>query len=515
MTWLCVPIFVEDMHSAKRDIALAIESGAEMIELRMDAVPDVMKVRELEKAATVPSIITCRAPFEGGECEIDESERTRFLSIAGATEESYLDIELATLKNGIASTSNRIILSAHDFKGRPDKLYNIIEQMNARHASVNKIAWMARSIRDCQEAFELMQTRARPTIALCMGEAGLISRILAKKFGGFLTFAALRDASATAPGQPTIAQLKQIYRWDAIKPSTRVYGVIGSPIIHSMSPVVHNAAFAAAKLDSVYVPLLVNPGYESFKAFMETHVTGGGPLLLDGLSVTIPHKENALRYLRERGEGVDIDHLSRSIGAVNTIIVERNGNDVHLIGRNTDYNAILDCITQGLSISREQLKDKRIAIIGAGGTGRTAVAALAAMGASIIVYNRTIDRAEELAKEFNGTPGQVVAAPVESLSQSDCDVYVNTTSLGMFPRVDESPFGDAPPKLSPDKLVFDSVYNPPETRFLSQARTARARVIGGAEMFVRQAAAQFEFWTHRPAPVDVMRTALAVSLAAK
>src|SRR4029079_17673342 len=120
------------------------------------------------------------------------------------------------------------------FKGRPDRLYNVASEMNALPASVNKIAWLARSIRDNLEAFEILQSRQKPTIALCMGEAGLISRVLAKKFGGFLTFASIRDMSATAPGQPTIDQMKRLYRWDSIGADTRVYGVVASPVAHSM-----------------------------------------------------------------------------------------------------------------------------------------------------------------------------------------------------------------------------------------------------------------------------------------
>ena len=134
-----------------------------------------------------------------------------------------------------------------------------------------------------------------------MGEAGLISRVLAKKFGAFLTFASLKDESATAPGQVTIADMKRLYRWDALNSKTKVYGVVGSPIMHSMSPAIHNAGFDAINHDGIYLPLLVNPGYESFKAFMESFLAFA-PLDLAGLSITIPHKENALtRYLKEKG----------------------------------------------------------------------------------------------------------------------------------------------------------------------------------------------------------------------
>src|SRR5207253_9106840 len=203
----------------------------------------------------------------------------------------------------------------------PDRLYNILEQLNQSQARIVKIVWLARSIRDNIEAFEILQNRQKPTIALCMGEAGLISRVLAKKFGGFLTFASLRDESATAPGQITIHDMKGLYRWDAITPSTKVYGVVAHPVMHSMSPAIHNAGFNAVGHEGVYLPMLVNPGYESFKAFMESFLAFEG-LDLSGLSVTIPHKENALRYLQEKG--ADLDPLAVRIGAVNTIAIERD-----------------------------------------------------------------------------------------------------------------------------------------------------------------------------------------------
>jgi 3-dehydroquinate dehydratase / shikimate dehydrogenase len=336
-----------------------------------------------------------------------------------------------------------------------------------------------------------------------MGEAGLISRVLAKKFGAFLTFASLESGSETAPGQVSIRDMKRLYRWDTLNPRTKVYCVVAQPVAHSMSPAIHNTAFDHAGWDGVYLPLLVNAGYESFKAFMESFVPFEG-LDLSGLSVTIPHKENALKYLREKGAAVD--PLAASIGAVNTIVIDRSsGGGPKLSGTSTDYGAILDSITAKLGVTREALAGYRVAVIGAGGTGRTAVAALAHYGATVVVYNRTHERAEALAAEFNRKRGKVVAARPEKLCDSCCQIYLNTSSVGMHPNVNASPFGDAPPKLAPDTLVFDTVYNPIKTKLLQQAEAAGARTINGVEMFVRQAAAQFEAWTGKPAPVDVMR----------
>lgn len=505
MTRLCVAIFVESVEQAKRDIATAIEAGADTIELRLDDFREQPAAREIVGAFRREFILTCRPTWEGGRSAASDKNRVEFLTGIVPTDKStLLDLELVTVqRRGIADVENRLIVSAHDFDGRPAKLTNLFASLNEVPAEVTKIVWTARTVRDNLEAFELLQHRQKPTIALCMGEAGLISRLLAKKFGAYLTFASLTADSGTAPGQVSIRDMKRLYRWDAIGPRTKVYGVVASPVAHSMSPAIHNAAFDRTGHDGVYLPLLVNPGYESFKAFMESFLHFDG-LDLSGLSVTLPHKENALRYLKEKG--ADVEPLAERIGAVNTIIINRDGGGAPALrGINTDYGAILDSITEKLNITREELAGYRVAVIGAGGTGRTAVAALAHYGATVAVYNRTKDRADALAAEFDGHTGKVVAARMEKLCDSCCQVYVNTTSVGMHPNVDASPLGDDPPAFTADTLVFDTIYNPPKTKLLRHAEAKGVKTIGGIEMFVRQAAAQFEAWTGTRAPTDVMR----------
>lgn len=534
MPQLCVAIYLNDLAQAQRDAISAAESGADMVELRIDTFNDRDQLRTLLQSVSLPAIVTCRPTWEGGHCELAEPERLGLLELAATSGAAYIDVELGTYRrdptlgdiNSAIPRDKRagMIISTHDFKGRPPRLTNLVAETEQSAGDVNKIVWTARTIRDNIEAFEILLQRQKPTIALCMGEAGLISRVLAKKFGAFLTFASLRKMEVTAPGQVSIDEMKRLYRWDRLGRDTKVYGVVGSPVGHSMSPAIHNAAFDQTGYDGIYLPLLVNEGYESFKAFMESFLAFA-PLDLSGLSVTIPHKENALRYLRERG--AEIDPLAVSIGAVNTIVVDRPTGErepsgslrgasgqaaagsvprERLRGLNTDYGAILDSITSKLGISRDGLSGKRVAVIGAGGTGRTAVAALAHYGATVVVCNRTRDRAQALAAEFNGKTGKVVAAPLEKLCDSCCQIYLNTTSVGMHPNVNASAFGDKPPKLGPDTLVFDTVYNPMRTKLIEQAEAAGAMTIGGIEMFVRQAVAQFEAWTSRPAPADVMRS---------
>jgi 3-dehydroquinate dehydratase/shikimate dehydrogenase len=499
MTHLCVPIFLDSIEQARRDMASAAEAGADLVELRIDRLVDIHQVRQLTAQTIIPCIVTCRPTWEGGESELEDEQRLELLAVAASSDSvAYVDIELKTIQRRRANLPpDKLILSSHDFATRPAKPHNLLIEMDAVPAAVNKIAWRARTVRDNLEAFELLRDRRRPTIALCMGEAGIPSRVLAKKFGAFLTFASLHDGAESAPGQLSITDMKRLYRWDALGGKTKFFGVVGSPIAHSMSPAIHNASFERTGYDGVYLPLLVNEGYESFKAFMESF-RAFEPLDLAGLSITLPHKENALRYLKERGG--TIEAMAERIGAVNTISFHPA-----LRGISTDYSAILDSLCDALGVDRSGLSGLRVAVIGAGGTGRTAVAALAHCGATVVVYNRTRERADKLAEEFNGHSGKVVAANMEKLCDSCCQVFINTTSIGMHPNVDASPWGEGPAALPPDTVVFDAVYNPMETKFLRQARAAGAKSISGVEMFVRQAAAQFETWTGATAPTDVMR----------
>ena len=476
-----------------------------MVELRIDRLSEPHLVRQLAEACILPAIITCRPRWEGGESPLSDDKRLLLLDAACHGKVRYIDVELETARRGSDLPVGRpLICSFHDFEGRPDRLHNVILEMSQRPGSISKIAWKARSIRDCIEAFELVSNKATPTIALCMGEAGMATRILAKKFGAPITFAALDNQAATAPGQLTIEQMKRLYRWDAIDAETRVYGVVASPVSHSLSPAIHNAAFAAAGHDGVYLPLLVEGSYEAFKAFMECFLAMPA-LHLSGLSITIPHKENALKYLQEKG--ATIEPLAESIGAVNTIVITNAG---QLFGHNTDYAAIVDAITSALGIDSARLAGKSAAIIGAGGTGRTAVAALTHFGVKVTIYNRNLERAQNLAKEFSAA-----ALPLEALAAARCDLYLNTTSLGMSPSIHSSPFDISMPNLGPQNLVFDAVYNPLQTRLLTQASAAGAQTVSGVEMFIRQAARQFELWTGLPAPTRVMRDVVTSHLPAK
>ncbi len=529
MTRLCVPIFVRSAEQAQRDAFVAVERGAEVIELRLDALADeelddidsfeikmlVELVQRLAEA-NVRCILTLRGGDEGGKTDADDGTRFTRLAHLASKVSAYVDLEWRPMSRAggwpmafldLAGDGQlKFVVSAHDFDTRPSDLIGVFAEMSQSRADVAKIAWRARSVRDNVEAFELLREAAKPSIAICMGEAGLPSRVLARKFNAHLSFASLDGEAATADGQVPIDSMKRLYRWDAIGRATKVYGVVGHPVAHSRSPHVHNAAFDALEHDGVYLPLLVEPGYESFKALMETWLPFE-PLDVCGLSVTLPHKEHALQYARE--VGADVDEVSDSVGAVNTFSIERSNGKPQLVARNTDFGAILATVAEALDMPSDRLRGTSVGILGAGGTGRTAVAAFASLGCDVTIYNRTRQRADDLAEEFNGVAGSdIKAAGVGAIAEGKHRVWVNTTSLGMSPKIDESAFGDAAPaSIDGDTLVFDTIYTPAETKLLRQAKDAGATTVNGSAMFLHQAAAQCRLWTGSDAPLDIMRQA--------
>jgi len=278
-----------------------------------------------------------------------------------------------------------------------------------------------------------------------------------------------------------------------------VYGVIGCPVAHSMSPAIHNAAFAETDYNGVYLPLRIEPDYASFKAFVDFCIARPW-LNLRGCSVTIPHKENLLRYVEER-DGF-IEPLARRIGVANTLVIEpgraADGSDAKTSAYNTDYRGALDALCTGMGIASAALKDASVAVLGAGGVSRAIVAGLSDCGAQVTIYNRTREKAERLAAEFGAT-----ALPNEQRAQNTADAIINCTSIGMWPEVEGTPLPKEGLRHRP--AVFDTVYNPVETRLLREARAAGCTTIDGVTMFVNQAVGQFERWTKQKAPIETMR----------
>ncbi len=519
---------VDSIEQALADGAIAAERGAQMIEWRIDriAADQSDAAESIVNQSPLPCIVTCRAAWEGGEFEGDEPTRLAALERAGLNQPAYLDIELAAYQRSanlrqkvhlvvdhdkqVRSTSTGLILSSHDFQRRPSDLIRRVAAMaEAPACRVIKLAWRARSLRDNLEAFELLRAAHKPTIALCMGPFGLASRVLAGKFGALLTFAGLDDDSVTAPGQVGLETIKRLYRWDSLGPRTQVFGVIGWPVEHSMSPAIHNAGFDETGFDGVYLPMPIPDQWESFKATLGAWLDYK-PLDFRGASVTIPHKHHLLRFGEENS--ARINPLARQIGAANTLWVDDCG-QLHI--DNTDYAAALDPVCQALGRGRDEIADLEVAVIGAGGAARAVVAGYAHHGASVTVYNRTLERAEQLATSLASDEqrGSITAAPLEALAGAHATVFINCTPIGMHPKTQATPLPELPRAINSDAIVFDTIYNPIETRLLADARAAGAKVISGLEMFVRQGAAQFERWTGQSAPVERFAEVLREQLA--
>jgi 3-dehydroquinate dehydratase/shikimate dehydrogenase len=494
-TKLICPLVAGSVGQMRADMIAAVAAGAEAVECRLDFLPtppDDEQLRDLLRDPPVPVIVTCRPTRQGGHFTGSEACRLAVLrAAAGLPGATYVDVEMDSPPDDRPPQNDKTILSHHDFTRCPDDLEAIAARLEDSQAAVNKLVFKPAETHEALRVFDLLHVARKPTLALAMGEAGLLTRILARKFNAFGTFASLHEGLESAPGQPSLADIKHLYRWDEIGPGTQVYGVIGCPVAHSMSPAVHNAAFAAAGMDAVYVPLRVEPGPSPFHALLDGLLAR--PWLdVRGLSVTIPHKENALAYV-----GVEnCDELSRRIGAINTLRIEPGGG---VLGRNTDYAGALDALCAAMGVGREDLAGRRAAVLGAGGAGRTLVAALVHYGADVTVYNRTVTRAESLAEEFGAR-----AKALEAAESTDAEIVINCTSIGLSPNVDDSPLSRLPKTV---KVVFDTVYNPLETRLLRLAREHNRLRVSGLDMFVNQAVAQFEFWTVRTAPRDAMRDA--------
>jgi len=576
-TLICVPILVEDEPTALADTARARDMGADLVEFRIDELfsgsldahgnldaREVNAVLRLVAASPLPCIVTCRSAAEGGHYDGDDAARVSLYerlgtagqsrqldapSIGGVTDEHpprYLDIELATYtrsanlrqKVNLAVDHPRqqrdvrtgLILSLHDFTGRLADLMRRVTHMSLEDAaSVVKIAFHARSVRDNLELFDLLAENAagKPMIALAMGPFGLLSRVLAPKFGAMLTFASLRRQSATAPGQPTLDDLLNTYRFRAICPRTRVLGIVGWPLEHSLSPTVHNAGLEALMpdtwdtseiarcVDAVYVPLPVPDGYEPFKASLSALIDHRR-LDFHGCSVTLPHKQNLVRLARERIDAGDdsclwtIDEVSQACGAANTLVVTRSpdGQATHANVVNTDAPAAVASLTRAIG----NLSGRWVAIIGAGGVARAVAAGLMQAGAHVTVINRTPDHAQAMATELGASEpllragGTIKASAHDILATQRFEALINATPLGMSggpdPKgvpIDVKAFAAA----SPEAAVMDTVYRPLQTPLLLQASQAGLKTIDGVDMFVRQAGLQFSAWTGSPAPLGL------------
>jgi len=439
---------------------------------------DPENLAQLLQTISTPVILTFRPSEQGGHRQLTRAARLNFWNnVAPRGEGIWWDIE-GDLAQELSPDWSRVIVSHHDFNGVPDDLNNIYQQLAATPAHVVKIAFQTHDIIDCIPAFELLaraRRDGREIIPIAMGDAGITTRVLGPSQGSFLTYGSLDDENATAPGQVTARNLRTLYHLDKIDQNTIVCGLIGLPVMHSVSPQIHNDWFAAEELNGVYLPFEVRDVH-SFLERMVHPRTRELSWNLRGLSVTAPHKQTVIEHLDW------IDPTANDIGAVNTIVIETD----RLLGYNTDAAGFIDPILKKF----ESLAGRRAAIIGAGGAARAAIWALRQQKSEVTIFARNLSKAQPLAESFN-----VNCEPLASATFRDYDLVVNTTPLGSGAHIDQSPV--TADQLNGVRIAYDLIYNPADTRFLREAHKAGCDTIGGLEMLVAQAKIQFELWTGR------------------
>ena len=489
---VCVAVTGRTMSEIRRNRDDAENhDGVDLVEMRLDTVdrPDVAGALEGRRR---PVIITCRAAWEGGYFKGAEEERRRILEDAFEQGADFVDVEARAAFAAELIGARRgkgVILSSHLFGAVPADLETQWKALQGSGAEIAKLAVEARTLSDTLRLMSLARPSAGGApghVLIAMGDAGAASRILSTRIGNAWTYA----GDNVAPGQISAARLLNEFRFRDLTPRTAIYGVAGNPVMHSLSPVMHNAGFRCLGIDAVYLPL---QGTDA--ADVATFARGLG---LSGLSITAPFKV----ALMEAAD--DLDPLARRVGAINTLAMR----DGRWHGYNTDVHGFTAPLMRRLEDlpakdlpARAGRNPLRASILGAGGAARAVAVALADVGAEVTVCARRPEAARELADLAGGTVGQLPPAA------GSWDLLVNSTS------------GDGAGTSSPmagaaldGTLVYELLYVPAVTRLLADARAAGCTTIGGLEMLVAQAEKQFEIWTGQAPPAGLFADAAGQSL---
>lgn len=472
-------VMIDEMHGAS-------SQGAGMVELRLDFLSKAPDFKRLFEKKPCSALITVRRKNEGGKFTGTEAERLTILRQAIVSGADWVDLEQDVVEQVQRYGKVKRIVSYHNFSETPADIFGIYEKLCSFDADVVKIACMAKTPDDIWRVMELYQNAPKPTVAFCMGEMGFPTRILSAKFGAPFIYSTFNPDRTIAPGIPFLKQLRNLYCTPKINAETTVYGVVGDPIGHSLSPLIHNAGFRQLGINAVYVPFMIPERY--FTEFLK----GAHKFGVNGLSVTIPHKESAAYAAKA------CDLVVRSTSSANTLLNRPLGWE----GFNTDYQGVVDALVGGLpplpSGEPAELKARQVLILGAGGVARSIGFALLQQGAIVTISNRTTERAQRLAMVLNCRHQDWV-----SRHNVLADIVINATSLGMYPDENATPIHGS--FFRPGMVVFDTVYNPENTLFLKEARERGSVVVTGLELFIRQGAAQFQHFTGMAPPAELMR----------
>jgi 3-dehydroquinate dehydratase / shikimate dehydrogenase len=463
------------------------------LELRLDylpkpglALPKIKQFMEMNPHAVV--IATCRRVVSGGKFKGAIPAQLELLGKAAAAGCQVVDVELQTAAKCKPEqlqklrTRAALVLSFHDFRGTK-KLEETLAAMRKYPADFYKVVSTATTLYDNVTMMKFLEKESdrHSLVGLCMGEQGIVSRVLGVRAGSAFTFAAVNPQERTAPGQVTAQDLRSVYRIDQVDAATRVYGVAGDPVAHSLSPVIMNTAMRRENVNAVYVALHAKSLKDLLACVRDVPI--------HGLSITMPYKQAILEHLD------NTDTHTSKIGACNTVVRAQDGK---LYGFNTDTAGVVRPLEQRIGI-----ENARVLILGAGGAARAAVFGLKERGAEVFILNRTAESGQKLARQAKART--VKRADLKKLA---FDVIINATPVGMK-NPKESPLQESEINA---KYVFEMIYDPAETQLIRLARARGAQIIPGIEMFVQQAARQFEIWTGKPAPWDDMLRAVTVAL---
>ncbi len=466
------------------EIQEAAKRGAKLIELRLDFLTSTPDYKRLLANKPCPLIATLRRPDDGGRWNKTEADRLIQVRTAIVAGFDWVDLESDVIDKIPRFGTCKRIVSYHNFRETPADLEKLYEEMCKKDADVVKIAVTSQSVQDNMRVLNLLKNAKKPTVAFAMGDLGTCTRVLTGKLGAPWTYGAFNKERNIAPGILSFMELMKIYHFENVRADTKVFGVVGDPVGHSLSPLIHNAAFAKLGINAVYLPFRVPKAElaEFVKQFQAIPVTG--------YSVTIPHKEGAAKTATKHEASVDL------IGAANTLLYA----DHVWHAANTDFRAAVDSLKAHLPDSggeKVPLSKRTVLVLGSGGVAKAVAFGLKQEGANLIVTNRTTDRAEKLA-------GLVGCRYVEWAARHNviCDTLVNCTSVGMHPAIDDSPVHNS--FLKPGILVFDTIYTPETTMLIREAKMRGCHVLTGVDMFVRQAALQFKMFTGQEPPIELM-----------
>ncbi|HSX37310.1 MAG TPA: shikimate dehydrogenase [Chlamydiales bacterium] len=434
------------------------------IELRLDLFRfvDVENIKNILQDSACPVMLTVRKESQGGKFHGTESEREALIKRLLALEPPFFDLEYDMSPGFLHEIikkhpKTKFILSYHHFQKTPTDLDAIYRSMQKYAAFSYKIASMAHSTNDALKMLLFVKKHPKTSV-ICMGEKGAFARVFGPIAGNLIDYASVDSSVETGPGQLTVSELVDVYRYPALNRHTSIYGLIGDPVDKSPGHLYHNSVFRKRHLNAVYVKMNVKP--EELSAFIPLAAAIG----IRGLSVTIPLKEKILPFLDE------IDPAAKQIGAVNTLLFKKG----RIIGTNTDGLGALDAIEKKTSVC-----GKKVVLLGAGGAARAIAFEAKARGADILVLNRAIQRAKKLAKDLGCEAGGLDEVP------SDYDILINCSP---------DPMPIDPKQIRPDTLAMDVVYFPRETDFLKEAALKRCQIVYGEEMFLNQAIRQTAFW---------------------